>query len=186
MKYVIFSLLSIFLIVTLSFSGELKFNNKSESDLLRIHIRANSNDVNDQKIKYEIKDCLLNFISGDISLCKTKSEVEEYFKDNKITIEEYINQILKLNGYNYKSNVKLANEYFPTRAYGEYLVEKGFYDAIIIELGTAQGENWWCVAYPPLCFYDYSEKVNNVVYKSRFMDIINKILNKWGNLWKSE
>ena len=179
MKYIFFSILSIAIIISLSLLGELKTDDCSKNaDLLRIHIRANSNDIMDQQIKYEIKDSLLDYITAEISLCKTKYEVENYFRKNKIKIESYINNILKSNGYDYGSNIKIANEYFPTRVYGEYLVEKGFYDAIIVELGLAQGENWWCVAYPPLCFYDYSENVNNVVYKSRFMDIINKILKK--------
>ena len=50
------------------------------------------------------------------------------------------------------ANVKFQNEFFPTRVYGDYVLEADFYDALIIELGNASGDNWWCVFYPPLCF----------------------------------
>ena len=66
-------------------------------------------------------------------------------------------------------------EYFPTRIYGSNIVESGTYDAIIIELGESQGENWWCIAYPTLCFEDFENFNKDVVYKSRLMDIIKSI-----------
>ena len=69
-------------------------------------------------------------------------------------------------------STKLNNEYFPTRAYDDLVLENGYYDALIIELGSGKGDNWWCVVYPPLCFADCTQKIE---YKSKFLEIINKI-----------
>lgn len=146
-------------------------------DILRIHIRANSNSEEDQSIKYKIKDLLLEYVSGEIEKLSTKKEVEDYFIKHKTDIENLVNGYLKNKGFNYQGVLNLTNEYFPTRMYGNKVVNSGYYDAIILSLGETKGENWWCVAYPTLCFEEYNaNSLTNVVYKSRLMDIINKIL----------
>ena len=66
-------------------------------------------------------------------------------------------------------------EEFPTRVYGGLTLENGFYDALIIELGSGKGDNWWCVVYPPLCF---SGEGTNYVYKSKLKQIINDFYEK--------
>lgn len=144
------------------------------TEYLRIHIRANSNDENDQNVKYLIKDELLNYITPSVSECKTKQQLENYFVENKKDLTNFVNNILKEQGFDYISNIKLNNEYFPTRTYGEVTLESGFYDAIIVELGNAEGNNWWCVAYPPLCFMYESSNFGNITYKSILLEIINK------------
>ena len=144
------------------------------ADYLRIHIRANSNDECDQNVKYLIKDELLNYITPSIAKCETKQELEEYFNDNKRNLTTFIDNILKEQGFDYISNIKLNNEYFPTRTYNDVTLESGFYDAIIVELGKAEGNNWWCVAYPPLCFMYESSNFGNITYKSILLELINK------------
>ena len=76
------------------------------------------------------------------------------------------NDILKSNGFEYKSKVYIHEEYFPTRVYGETVLEADVYDAIIVELGDAGGNNWWCVVYPPLCFVNNNcTNEQNIQYK---------------------
>lgn len=144
------------------------------ADYLRIHIRANSNNEEDQNVKYLIKDELLNYITPNVAQCDTKKELENYFINNKNNITNFINNILQENGFDYISNIKLNNEYFPTRTYSGVTLESGFYDAIIVELGKAEGNNWWCVAYPPLCFMYESSNLGNITYKSILLELINK------------
>ena len=148
---------------------------QSSSDILRIHIRANSNNDDDQKIKYQIKDLILNYIGNDIIKMQSKAEVTDYFTDKKQDILNLIDCYLAENNFKYKSDLVIQNEYFPTRVYGNVCYSSGNYDAVIIKLGQATGENWWCIAYPSLCFEDYQKINDNVVYKSRIMDIIKKI-----------
>ena len=150
-------------------------NTNANSDILRIHIRANSNLEIDQNIKYKVKDAVVDALIPILSECNSKVEAEEKTKENFEYIENVANNVLKNEGFNYTSHAKLSFEEFPTRVYGEVTYESGFYDALILELGEAKGENWWCVVSPPLCFVNGSSKVNS--FKSRILEIINNFFN---------
>lgn len=148
--------------------------NENES-YLRIHIRANSNLSVDQNIKYEIKDEVVNYLTPIIAGCESLQDVKNAIKISKNEIENICDKHLVRSGFNYKSTAKIQNEYFPTRAYGEYVLKADFYDALIIELGEAKGDNWWCVVYPPLCFLNAKEtNTSNIKYKSKLYELINK------------
>ena len=87
-------------------------------------------------------------------------------------------KVLKENGFNYSVNVKIANEYFPTRTYNNTTLESGYYDAVIVELGDAVGDNWWCVMYPPLCFVGENTNENKITFKSRLSNWFSGLFNK--------
>lgn len=173
------AMISTFLLVLVLMIGVCFQNNvktKDENcDYLRIHIRANSNEQVDQDIKFVIKDQFVCFLTPKIADCKAKKDVIDIISKNKQSLENLANSTLKQNGFDYVSNIKIDKEYFPTRTYQGYTLESGIYDAMIVELGTAQGNNWWCVIYPPLCFANYSaQNGTNVVYKSKILEIIKK------------
>ena len=173
------AVISTFLLVAILIVGVCFQNNvktKDENcDYLRIHIRANSNEQVDQDIKFVIKDQFVCFLTPKIADCKAKRDVIDVISKNKQSLENLANSTLKQNGFDYVSNIKIDKEYFPTRTYQGYTLESGIYDAMIVELGTAQGNNWWCVIYPPLCFANYSaQNGTNVVYKSKILEIIKK------------
>lgn len=140
------------------------------NDYLRIHIRANSNAEDDQIIKYEIKDLVIEHLTPFLAECKDKNSVINMLGNKKYDLEGIIDNFLKANNFSYKSNVVIDNQFFPTRYYGEYLFPSDYYDAIIINLGQAKGDNWWCVVYPPLCF---AGGENSVIYKSKIKEIIS-------------
>ena len=146
-------------------------DSKLSSDYLRVHIRANSNSEEDQKIKYFIKDVFVEYMSPKLRECESKTEAIEIINENKIGIEKLIDGVLKENGFNYGCSIEINNEFFPTRVYDDLTLEADYYDAVIVKLGSAVGNNWWCVVYPNLCF----NEPTNVVYKSKIVEIINKI-----------
>ena len=178
MKYLSVILLTllfcVFSIGCISFTSTSASSSVTNADYLRLHIRANSNSEADQNVKYLVKTEVLNYINSDCEKFTSKQNIENYFAQNKNKIQNYINLVLKQNNFNYTSNIKLNNEYFPTRTYNNVTLKSGFYDAIIIELGEAQGNNWWCVAYPPLCFMYESSNFGNITYKSKLYEIISK------------
>ena len=141
------------------------------TEYLRIHIRANSNSFEDQSVKYKVKDAIVEKLTPIISSCKSKEEFTRAMQNNLGYIECIANQILAQNTINYQSKATLANEFFPTRTYDGVTLESGYYDAIIVNLGSGEGDNWWCVVYPPLCFLNSS---SGYIYKSRLVEIINK------------
>lgn len=146
---------------------------KTEEAFLRVHIRANSNSEVDQAVKLKVKTAVVDFLTPKITEGTTFEKAYEILSENLDAIEEVADTVLKENGFDYVSNAKLCDEYFPTRSYGEYTLESGFYDALIIELGSASGNNWWCVVYPPLCFIgSEGSNVSNIRYKSKLVEII--------------
>lgn len=147
---------------------------KKES-YLRIHIRANSNIAADQDIKYLIKDKLIDYLTPLIANCNSLMQVKNVVNECENRLETICNETLKANNFNYISKISIQNEYFPTRAYGEYVLEEDFYDATIVQLGEGGGDNWWCVVYPPLCFLD-AKSINgkNIKYKSKIFELINE------------
>lgn len=147
----------------------------SKVEYLRIHIRANSNLQIDQAVKYKVKTAVVEYLAPYIAQCDTKAKAEEMLKDNLDGVERVADKVLKQNGFNYTSSAGIKNEKFPTRVYSNLTLESGYYDALILNLGSGQGDNWWCVVYPPLCFT--GEGVN-YQYRSKIFDIINGFFNK--------
>lgn len=141
-------------------------------EYLRIHIRANSNESVDQNVKYKIKDAVVEVLTPYVAKCNSFDEVKFVISENLSLIDRVANGILIENGFSYKAKSKMTEEEFPTRDYNGFVLESGYYDAIIVELGEAKGDNWWCVVYPPLCFTS-SSSGSNVVYRSRIIDMIN-------------
>jgi len=152
--------------------------NEINNDLFRIHIIANSNSEIDSSIKYKIKDAYANFLTAGLANCKDKKEAENLIKNNIDNLKAIANTIISECGLNYGATLNVANEYFPSRVYGDYVVESGYYDGITVTLGQGRGDNWWCVLFPPLCYYNATiTNSNSVVYKSKLLEIINQFYN---------
>lgn len=149
---------------------------KSEnSEILRIHIRANSNSNIDQTVKYKVKDAVVSAMLPILSECESKDEAEIKMQENFHIIESAANRVLAANGFSYTAKAKLCREEFPARAYGNVVYDAGFYDALILELGEAKGDNWWCVVYPPLCFLQ-TNNASEVKYTSKLAELVKQIL----------
>ncbi len=112
----------------------------SESGIVRLHILANSNSEEDQNLKLKVRDSLIN---ADIFKEK-EPDLNE--------INEMVNKIIKENGKNYSVKSERGRFYFPTKKYEKISLPAGEYEALRVVLGEGEGENWWCVMYPPLCF----------------------------------
>lgn len=144
-------------------------------DYLRLHIRANSNLQVDQNVKYEIKTKVVEILSPKLCNVESKSNAIEIVNKMKIILKSECDKILAKNGFFYSSNIRIANEFFPTRTYCNTTLESGYYDAVIVELGEAEGDNWWCVMYPPLCFVNKNENQIQIKYESKIIEWFKKI-----------
>lgn len=147
------------------------FNKHTNTTYLRVHIRANSNFEIDQNVKYEIKDEVVEYLTPFLTAGKTFEMAKNIINDQLKNIEIVANNVLLEKGFSYTAKAKLNEEFFPTRSYSSLTLESGFYDALIISLGSGEGDNWWCVVYPPLCFTT-GENIS-VVYKSMIWEIID-------------
>lgn len=177
MKRVIITISLIIILAGIIGFGLVNNKENQNNEYLRIHIRANSNSEIDQSVKYEVKDAVVEAMIPILADCKTKKEAETTLTKNFPLIESVANSVLSKNGFSYKAKARLANEEFPTRSYDGVVLEKGFYDALILDLGSGEGNNWWCVVYPPLCFLKSSANGEEVVYKSKLIEIIKSFFN---------
>lgn len=173
-KFLCFVFIVLAVIATIAFASN-AVNPDAETDYLRIHIRANSNSEADQAVKYKVKDEIVKFITPYAAQCTDKQTAIKTIGGILRDVEKECDRVLAENGFTYKSEASIRAEEFPTRVYGDLTLEKGIYDALIIELGSGIGDNWWCVIYPPLCFTSGTE---NVQYRSAIIDIINRFKNK--------
>ena len=117
----------------------------------------------------------MEFLTPVLAECKTKERATEKLLLLEGQIEKISNEVLFEQGFSYKSDAEIREELFPTRTYNDFTLESGYYDALIVELGSGEGDNWWCVVYPPLCFVNQNA---GYVYKSKLMEIINQFISK--------
>ncbi|HJB93325.1 MAG TPA: stage II sporulation protein R [Candidatus Borkfalkia stercoripullorum] len=138
---------------------------------LRLHVRANSDSAADQAVKYEVKEAIVEYLTPVAASAESKEEAVAALEAALPGIERTANAVLAENGFAYLSRAEIRAEEFPTRVYDGVTLEAGVYDALIVELGSGKGANWWCVVYPPLCFA--GETGANVQYRSRIWEIIH-------------
>ena len=148
---------------------------QTNEQFLRIHIRADSNNNDDQNVKYLVKNAVVEYLAPYLANATTKQKAMQIVSGQLKNLRDVCDKTLQNNGYTYTSNVKLCQESFPDRTYNGVTLPQGVYDALIIELGSAQGNNWWCVVYPPLCFVGTeSNGTNTIVFKSKLLEIVNE------------
>jgi len=126
-------------------------------EVIRFHIRANSDTESDQNLKLAIKDEILNHFQEGLNSSSNIDETRNFLLSNLKEIEECAKEVISKEGYDYDVNVTLAQEFFPTRKYGDIYLPAGEYEALRINIGESVGENWWCVMFPPLCFVDITK-----------------------------
>ncbi len=142
-----------------AFSYAQSVSTNLQNSVFRLHVIANSDNKEDQNLKYKVRDNLISYMN---TLCKdsnSKQEVIQIAQDNKEKLQEIAQSTVFDNGYDYKVNVKIGNFEFPTKNYGDISLPAGYYDALRVEIGNASGQNWWCVMFPPLCFIDVTSGV---------------------------
>ncbi len=152
-------------------------------DILRFHVIANSDSLEDQSLKLLVKDRLVSYLAPMITDCTNLSEVREIVKGQLPELTNLANTVIQSQGYRYTASASLEDCYFPLKVYGAYTFPPGRYHALRIKLGKAEGRNWWCVMFPPLCFVDetYSivdqksgEKLSKLLTEEEYETLMNK------------
>lgn len=162
-------------IIFLSGIGLIFPSGDSKTEYLRMHVRANSNEQVDQAVKLCVRDAVVEYLTPFIAECDTYDKAKTLLTSNLSKIEQVANKTLAYNGFNYSCKASVKRENFPTRFYNNLELEEGYYDALILELGEAKGNNWWCVVYPPLCFTGEGQ---NYQIRSKILEVIRNFFNK--------
>ena len=124
------------------------------SNIIRFHVRAESDSKEDQWLKLQVKEAVLAYISPVLSKSQSVDESRQLLYNESENIRNVAAATLRSLGDESDVNVYFENCYFPMKTYGDMTFPPGEYEAFRVDIGEAQGKNWWCVLYPPLCFVD--------------------------------
>lgn len=119
--------------------------------LLRLHVIANSDSVQDQQVKLLVRDRVLELTEPLLAEADAQDEVRRILSSHLQQITDAAQQVLTDQGMPYQLSAQMATEYYPTREYDTFSLPAGQYTGLKIRLGAASGHNWWCVVFPPLC-----------------------------------
>ena len=170
-------------------------------EIIRFHVRANSDSYEDQQLKLLVKDRVVTYLEPLLAASQSTQESRQILENNTGQIRELALQTLREAGSSYDVSVYFENSYFPMKSYGDVTFPPGEYEAFRIDIGESEGKNWWCVLYPPLCFVDTSygvlpdeskETLKNILtddeynaitntryeYRFKYFTFLNKILDK--------
>ena len=142
-------------------------------DIIRFHVIANSDSAEDQALKLKVRDGVLEAVNEELvretmaqyvdageDITKVELDVtdsREYIQENLAMIEEIAEEIIQGEGYDYEVSAELGVRWIPEKTYGDSTFPAGNYEALNITIGEGNGQNWWCVLFPPLCLIDSSE-----------------------------
>lgn len=118
---------------------------------LRLHIPANSDSEIDQSVKLRVRDAVTEVLKEPLSECVSREEAVDVVLDMKDELTSVANATLRENGVDYTANISVTEEYYPRREYEGITLPAGKYASVKIELGKADGQNWWCVLFPQVC-----------------------------------
>jgi stage II sporulation protein R len=129
-----------------------------EKEVIRFHVKANSDSAEDQALKLQVRDVLLAEMNPALAEADDTGDARTVLEELIPTLQMRAEETIRAEGYDYPARVSLGVREFPTRNYQGREYPAGEYEALMVEIGEAKGENWWCVAYPTLCFVSESPK----------------------------
>ena len=167
---IILSLLTIFLVYNETHEDTVIIPDSA----IRLRVIPNSNSALDQNMKIKVKNYLEK---NTYELLRDETNIDEarnIIKENIPILEDNIEEIFTKENYNMDYQVSYGYNYFPEKEYRGVTYEEGYYESIVISIGKAEGDNWWCVLFPNLCLIDL-ENTEDTEYKSWVIETINKI-----------
>lgn len=147
---------AVFAGLLLLFSALLTYAHNTQAELsgsvLRLHVIADSNTATDQALKLKVRNRILKESEKFLIHTDDRSEAIRTMRAHISEMEQAAQDEVRRNGYSYPVQVEVGQFPFPTKSYGNVMLPAGRYDAVRVKIGSGQGENWWCVMFPPLCF----------------------------------
>lgn len=145
------------------------------NEAIRLRVLANSNSKEDQELKLKVRDELQLYMYELLKDTKGIDQAREKIKQNLDQIEDCVNRTLQKYDSAIKFQVDFGLNYFPDKEYKGIVYPAGEYESVLVTLGEGNGNNWWCVLFPPLCLME-AEESDTVEYKSFFQELIEKYL----------
>ena len=172
MKKTLFIIISIIIIYVI-IGNVVVANNIIPDDAIRIRIIPNSNSEYDQSIKYKVKETIQNDMKNLLTNVKNIDDARNIIKNNLDGIQDNISKTLQKNDYDLPFNVNFGFNYFPKKEFKGIVYKEGYYESVVVTLGSGLGDNWWCVLFPPLCVIE-AEESTDLEYTTMVKSIIDK------------
>lgn len=144
------------------------------SEVLRFHVLANSDSREDQELKLKVRDAVLDYMEINMPETDSAKQSEEWIRKYIDEIEMTGQDVIRENGADYPVSAAVTTCWFPDKSYGDVTFPAGNYEALRIEIGEAEGHNWWCVLYPGLCFMDAANAVVPDEGKQKLKNILTE------------
>ena len=160
------------------------YSNSSKKEIIipkeaiRFRVIANSNTVYDQNIKIRLKNVIQNNIFELTNDVKTIEEERKIIKENMQNIDSLVKKTLKDLKYDKDYTIKYGLNYFPKKEYKGITYKEGNYESLVITLGNGDGDNWWCVLFPPLCLVESDE---SNIKDGEYTFFIKELLEKYAS-----
>ncbi len=133
--------------------------------VIRLHVVANSDSEEDQALKLKVRDAVLE--EGSLRLTGLdRDQAVGALTEALPELGRVAANTVAAEGYDYPVRVTLGPDQFPTKEYADFALPAGEYTALRVELGQGQGQNWWCVVFPPLCLDAVSERTEETLAQS--------------------
>lgn len=130
-----------------------------KDNFFRLHILANSDSDVDQSLKLKVRDNIIEYMNSLSYENMSKEDAIIVTQNNLSNFKTIAERTITNEGFDYPVKLEIGTFYFPTKNYANISLPAGYYDGLKIEIGEAQGQNWWCSLFPPLCFVDISSGV---------------------------
>ena len=163
----------------------------SNEDFIRFHVLANSGSEEDQAIKLKVRDEVISYL--DEALVKEAvqksegtggtidigiGETRRYISDHLSEIVDMAESVIAAEGCSYDVKAEFGVSWIPEKRYGSVIFPAGNYETLKLLIGEAEGHNWWCVLYPPLCLIDtesnaaeYGEIMKDAIMKGKYEEL---------------
>lgn len=141
------------------------------NNVLRMHILANSDSIDDQSLKLDVRDAILEHSEEIFGKSVSFDDFVNVSSEHLDRIKEISESVISESGYDYKVNVEEVKMFFDERTYNDITMPEGNYNAVRIKIGEAEGHNWWCVMYPPLCIPMASEMTSDKETEQEFFTV---------------
>ena len=151
-------------------AGVLRDRVELGNNLIRLHVVANSDSGEDQAVKLEVRDAIMDYLSSEISELPDMEAAREYLQARLPEIEQAANQALKAAGNTMTAAVSLCRERFDVRHYDSFSLPAGVYESLRVTIGEGKGKNWWCVVFPSLCYTAAGEDFGDVAVGAGFSE----------------
>ena len=175
----LFAVLTASLVTVIGFrqveaAGRQELQEHLAGQVLRFHVIANSDSDEDQELKLQVRDAVLDYFADEMPESGDVSQAAAWARQHTDEIEEAGRRALAEAGSDETVNAAVTTCFFPDRTYGDMTFPAGNYEALRVEIGAAEGHNWWCVLYPNLCFLDSTNAVMPDEGKQKLKNVLTE------------